>query len=383
MNWQYPLADLTFGTEEANAVQQVLASKWLTMGAVTQQFEDDFAQYTGAKHAIAVTNCTVALHLAFLAAGLKPGDEVILPSLTFVAAAAAVLYTGAIPVFADINSEEDLTISPAAIESAITSRTRAILVMHYAGFPCDMEAILQIAERYHLTVIEDAAHAAGSWLNDRHMGTLGLVGCFSFFSNKNLVTGEGGMLTTSDDNIAAKLRRLRSHGMTSLTWDRHKGHAWSYDVVDLGYNYRIDEIRAALGIEQLRKLPEGNSRRARLTQQYHSLLSRHAPQIQLPFQSHRGVSACHILPILLPAGVDRTHFMDCMKSAGIQTSIHYPPIHQFQYYREHISQMPLLPITESVSRREVTLPLYPGLHDHDIEVIVNCICNALSEQGNS
>ncbi len=247
MNWRVALSDIDFGAEESAAVQQVLESRWLTMGAVTQQFEREFAAYVGASYAIAVTNATAALHLACLAVGLGPGDEAILPSLTFVATANAVRYTGATPVFADVTGEENLNISPWAIEACLSSRTRAILVMHYGGYACDMPAILTLARQHGLAVIEDAAHAVGSELEGRKLGTWGALGCFSFFSNKNMTTGEGGMLVTEDEQMAQEVRRLRSHGMTSLTWDRHKGHAWSYDVEGLGYNYRIDELRSALG----------------------------------------------------------------------------------------------------------------------------------------
>jgi len=217
MNWVVPLSDVKFGIEEINAVTAVLESGWLTMGAVTAEFEKEFAAYTGAKHALAVSNATVALHMACLGLDIGSGDEVIVPSLTFVATANAVRYTGATPVFADITSENNLTISLASIERALTPRTKAVIVMHYGGYACDMPAILAWAEERGLPVIEDAAHAAGSFLDGRHLGTWGKTGCFSFFSNKNLSTGEGGMIVTDDDALAERFRLLRSHGMTSLT----------------------------------------------------------------------------------------------------------------------------------------------------------------------
>ena len=216
MDWRIALSDIDFGPEESKAVQDVINSRWLSMGEVTKQFEAEFAAYTGAKHAIAVTNATAALHLACVACGLQAGDEVILPSLTFVATANAIRYTGATPVFADIESTQSLNISPASIVKHLTKKTRAIMVMHYAGFPCDMPAIMQIAQEHKLVVLEDPAHAAGAWLEDRHLGTWGAIGCFSFFSNKNMTTGEGGMLVTNDDSLAERLRLLRSHGMTSI-----------------------------------------------------------------------------------------------------------------------------------------------------------------------
>jgi dTDP-4-amino-4,6-dideoxygalactose transaminase len=380
MNWQVPLADIDFGLEEEVAAVDVLRSRWLSMGSITQAFEKEFAAFTGTKHAIAVTNATAALHLACLAVGLGPGDEVILPSLTFVATANAVRYTGATPVFADIESLDWLNISPAAIEACINERTKAILVVHYAGFACDMPAILEIAKRHHLKVIEDSAHAIGSELNGRRLGTWGEIGCYSFFSNKNMTTGEGGMLATDDDALAERLRILRSHGMTSLSWDRHQGHASSYDVVDLGFNYRIDEMRSALGRVQLKKLPLNNERRKRLTTLYRELLAEWAPDLHVPFceTGGRGSSCYHILPVLLPVGVDRFAFMGQMKAQGVQTSIHYPPVHHFQIYRCDALRG-LLPLTEEAAAREVTLPLYPTMQDEQVEYVVRTARNVLKE----
>ena len=378
MEWRVPLADIDFGIEEEEAVRQVIRSGWLSMGEVTQGFERDFAAFIGAKHTLAVTNATAALHLACLAVGIGAGDEVIVPSLTFVATANAVRYTGATPVFADVESLDWLNISPASIESRITERTRAILVVHYAGFPCDMPAIMDIARRHNLTVLEDSAHAIGSTLTERTLGTWGAVGCFSFFSNKNMTTGEGGMLTTDDDALAERLRILRSHGMTSLSWDRHKGHAWSYDVVDLGYNYRIDEMRSALGRVQLGKLPNYNQRRQHLTALYRELLTELAPEVQMPFGEERGTSCYHILPVLLPSGTDRIHFMEGLKSHGVQTSIHYPPVHQFQIYHDDWQKRGAsLPVTEEAAARQVTLPLYPTMRDEQVEWVAQAIKETL------
>ena len=376
MEWRIPLSDIDFDEDELLAAQNVIKSRWLTMGRVTQEFESAFAAYVQAKYAIAVTNATAALHLACLALGIGPGDEVIVPSLTFVATANAVRYVGAKPVFADIVSHDDLNISPAAIKSLITPRTRAIIVVHYAGYPCNMPEILSIAKQNGLFVIEDAAHAVGSELDGRKLGAWGDVGCFSFFSNKNMTTGEGGMLTTDNDDLAQKLSRLRSHGMTTLTWDRHKGHAWSYDVVDLGYNYRIDEIRAAIGLVQLSKVERNNERRRQLSRVYHDALQELVPQVGTPFLNHPGKTSAHIMSVLLPEDVNRKEFMDHLKEKGIQTSIHYPPIHTFTSYKSDANLD--LPVTESVANREVTLPLYPMLTDEDVLSVVNAISQALS-----
>lgn len=378
MNWRVPLSDVKFGIEEINVVTAVLESGWLTMGAVTAEFEKEFAAYTGAKHALAVSNATVALHMACLRLGIGPGDEVIVPSLTFVATANAVRYTGATPVFADITSENDLTISLESIERTLTPRTKAVMVMHYAGYACDMPRILAWAEEHGLPVIEDAAHAAGSFLDGKHLGTWGKTGCFSFFSNKNLSTGEGGMIVTDDDGLAERFRLLRSHGMTSLTWDRHQGHAWSYDVVATGYNYRIDEIRSALGRVQLAKLEANNTRRRELVALYRELLAELTPTVTVPFRGHPGVSAGHIMPALLPRGADRLRFMEGMKARGIQTSIHYPPIHTFTTFKENARGADQLPVTDDVAAREVTLPLYPTLTDDQVKLVVEAARDLLA-----
>jgi dTDP-4-amino-4,6-dideoxygalactose transaminase len=376
MQWKIPLSDIDFGPEERAAVDNVLQSRWLTMGSVTQEFEQAFAAYIGAKYAIAVTNATAALHMACVVAGLGPGNEAIVPSLTFVATANAVRYTGATPVFADIAGEHDLNISYHSIEKAINERTRAILVMHYGGYACDMPSIMELARERGLKVIEDAAHAIGSELGGVKLGTWGDVGCFSFFSNKNMTTGEGGMIVTNDDDYSQRLHLLRSHGMTSLTWDRHKGHAWSYDVVDLGYNYRIDEIRAALGYVQLGKLAANNERRRHLTQVYRAALQELVPQVVVPFANHAGISAAHLMPVLLPADTNRSSFMESMKLQGIQTSIHYPPIHTFTAYNDGKTNYSL-PITENIAGREVTLPLYPAMSDEDVFTVAKAVEHAL------
>jgi len=378
MDWKIPLSDIDFSKEEELAVQSVIQNKWLSMGEVTQSFENNFAEYNGSKHAIAVSSGTAALHLACISAGLGPGDEVILPALTFVATANAIRYTGAKPIFVDIESESNLNISPDSIEAKVNEYTKAIMVMHYGGYPCNMNRIGEIAKRHDLLVIEDAAHAPGSELNGKKLGTIGDIGCFSFFSNKNLTTGEGGMVVTHNDLFAERIISLRSHGMTTLTWDRYKGHAWSYDVVDLGYNYRIDEIRSAIGKIQLLKLEENNSIRQELTFKYHGLLKELTPEVTIPFLEHFGKSSCHLLPILLPKHVRRINFMNHMKENGIQTSIHYPPIYQVSLYKnlqEEIKDP--LPVTENVSSRVVTLPLYPTLTKQQVEFVIQNVRNAL------
>ena len=374
MDWRVPLADLDIDQEEKRAVLEVLDSRWLTMGAITQSFEQQFAEAVGARYALAVTNATVALHLACLALGIGQGDEVIVPSLTFVATANAVLYTGAEVRFADIVGADELTISPQDIERRITPNTKAIIVMHYGGYPCRMPEIMDLASKYGLALIEDAAHAPGAALEGRSLGTWGDVGCFSFFSNKNLSTAEGGMLVTNREDIAERVKVLRSHGMTSLTWDRHLGHAYTYDVVDLGYNYRIDEIRSALGLVQLGKLATNNQRRSRITEQYRLALADSG--VEIPFKSIFGYPAYHLFPVLLPEGSQRKAFIDCLRGLGIQTSIHYPPVHLFTYYRSRYGEYSL-PVTEKIAAKEVTLPLYPSMKSGDVDAVVEAVRTAV------
>lgn len=370
MNLKIPLADMDYGPEEENAALEVIHRRWLTMGAVTQEFEAEFRKLTGSKYAFAVSNCTQALHLACLALGIASGDEVILPSLTFVATSNAVLYTNANVCFAEVIGEGELNISPEDIERKITPQTKAIIVVHYGGFPCRMPEIRDIARSHHLSIIEDAAHAPGASLEGRSMGAWGDIGCFSFFSNKNLATGEGGMLVSDREDVAEKVKLLRSHGMTTLTWDRHHGHAHTYDVVALGYNDRIDEIRSAIGLVQLGKLIKNNARRKAIVERYRRrLVEPDFGDITLPFLDAPGWSSNHLFPVLLPSYADRRLFMDAMREKGIQTSIHYPPIHCFSYYRQRYPGVSL-PITEAIAAREVTLPLYPAMSDEDVDFVL-------------
>ena len=366
-NPSIPLFDLNYGQEEEEAVLRVLRSKWLTMGQETEALEKEFAEFCGVKHAIAVSNCTTALHLANLAVGVKQGDEVICPSLTFVATSNSVIYAGGTPVFADIESTDDWTISPNEIEKKINKNTRAIIVMHYGGFACDMDKIMQIAARHSLPVIEDAAHAPGAAYKGRTLGSRGDISCFSFFSNKNISTGEGGMICTGNDDYAEKIRLMRSHGMTSLTLDRHKGHAYSYDVVSLGYNYRLDEIHTALARVQLKKLKTGNEHRRAAATRYKSELSK-IDRIRIPFSDYAFLANYHIFPILLDESIDRQSLMIFLREKGIQTSIHYPPIHQFSFYKNFDIKYDL-PLTEYVGQHELTLPMFDGITDEQICLI--------------
>ncbi len=369
MSWRVPLFDLVLGDEEIEAVTRVLKSGWLTMGEETQTFEREFAEYLGVKYALATSSCTAALHLAHLALGAGPGDEVICPSLTFVATPNSILYTGGKPVFADVTGLDNFNISPIDIERKITNKTKGITIVHYAGYPCDMDAITAIAKKYNLYLVEDCAHAPGAEYKGQKLGTFGDIACFSFFSNKNLSTGEGGMVVTNRDDLFEKLKLMRSHGMTSLTLDRHKGHAFSYDVISLGFNYRIDEIRAALGRVQLRKLETNNERRKELVGYYNQGL-KDCPYISIPFLDHTEKSAYHIFPILLNEGINRAALMNYLRERGIQTSIHYHPVHQFTYYQQMVSRDLHLPYTETLGKRVLTLPLYPTMNKSDVDYVV-------------
>ena len=254
MNYTIPLFDLNFDEKEEQAVLETIKSKWISTGPKTAAFESKFAKMFNVNHAVALTNCTVALHLAMRLLEIQEGDEVICPSLTFVATCNAVRYVKAIPIFADVVSNEDLTIDPDDIERKITNKTKAIIVMHFGGFSSDMDRIMSIAKKHNLKVIEDACHGPLSEYKGEKLGTIGDVGCFSFFSNKNISTGEGGMLITNNSDYYDRAKLLRSHGMTSMSYERSKGHSTAYDVVDNGFNYRMDDIRASIGLVQLDKI---------------------------------------------------------------------------------------------------------------------------------
>ena len=370
MSWRVPLFDLVLGNEEIKAVTRVLKSGWLTMGKETQAFEREFAEYLGVKYALATSSCTTALHLAHLALGAGPDDEIICPSLTFVATANAILYTGAKPVFADVTSLNNFNISPIDIERKITNRTKGITIVHYAGYPCDMDAITALAQKYNLYLVEDCAHAPGAEYKGKKLGTFGDIACFSFFSNKNLSVGEGGMVVINSDDLFEKLKLMRSHGMTSLTLDRHKGHAFSYDVVMLGFNYRIDEMRASLGRVQLKKLDTNNTRRKTLVERYIKGL-KDCPYIKIPFQKAMGKSVYHIFPVLLAEEISRTALMAFLRKKRIQTSIHYFPIHLFSFYKKRHKER--LENTEWIGKREITLPLYPSMKEKDLDYVISCI----------
>lgn len=384
MSWKIPLTDVTLGEEEAQAAAEVVRSGWLSQGERVLAFEREFAEMVGAPHAVAVNNCTVGLELAYLAAGVGPGDEVVLPSLTFVATANAAMRLGATPVFADITSLDDLCVDPRELAAKANMRTRAVVLVHYAGWAADVAAARDALREKglgHVAVIEDCAHAPGAGGRGvdagARCGGLGDLGAFSFFSNKNMTTGEGGMVTTRDEGLARSLRLLRSHGMSSTTWDRHRGHAFSYDVSRVGTNARMDEVRAAIGRVQLGRLADANARRGAVAGWYRDALqATPIDGLALPFSTgDYGQGAHHILVALLPDGVERARVMASMRDDGVQTSVHYPPTHLFSAYR---ARAPRLPRTEAAARRLLTLPLSPSMSRGDVDVVLDALRRALS-----
>jgi len=367
MDFKVPLFDLNFGKEEEEAVVNTLRSKWISTGPRTAEFERKFAEMLNAGHALALSNCTVSLHLALLLSGIEPGDEVICPSLTFVATANAIRYLNAIPVFVDIKSLEDLTIDPVDIEKKISGRTKAIMLMHYGGFSCDMTKIEAIASKYNLKIIEDACHGPLSEYNGKKLGTFGEFGCFSFFSNKNISTGEGGMLVTNNTELFNKAKIIRSHGMTSLSYDRARGHTTEYDVIELGYNYRMDDIRASIGIVQLDRLEDDLKRRAEVRDYYIKQLTP-LNDLIIPFREYKFFSSNYIFPVVLKDSTveKRKQVRDYLSEHGIQTSIHYPAVHRFSIYSEFRTALPL---TEYVADNLITLPMFSKLTYESIDYI--------------
>ena len=375
--WNIPLFDPDLGPAEEQALVDVIRSKWLTMGDRTKAFERKFAEEIGVPVALACHSATAALHMAMAALDVGPGDDVVVPSLTFVATANAVRYCGARPVFADVASLSDWNVDAKTIERALTPATKAVMVVHYAGYACDMPAIQALARRRGFAVVEDVAHAPCISRDGVALGAWGDIGCFSFFSNKNMTTAEGGMVTSRRPELGQRLAWLRSHGMTTLTLDRHKGHAFDYDVVALGYNYRMSELNAALGLVQLATVRERNARRGTLVAAYRERLAR-IEGLAVPFSAHRGEAAFHIMPVLLPERVDRTSVMAAMRDAGIQTSIHYRPIDTFTaYVQAGLGPSPHVPNTHAIGARMVTLPLYPGMRIDQVDLICNTLRNAL------
>jgi dTDP-4-amino-4,6-dideoxygalactose transaminase len=375
MAYSIPLFALNYDEQEQKAVLDVLRSGWISMGPKTEELEAAFAAHVGCPYAIAVSNCTTALHLCLTALGLGPGDEVIVPSMTFVATVNAVGYVGATPVFCDILSPTDFSLDPAQVRQLITPRTKAVLPMHYAGFPCDMQALESIAREHNLFLLSDAAHAPATQCHGKHIGQFGDAACFSFFANKNIACGEGGMIVSRRPELAQRIRLLRSHGMTSLSFDRARGHASDYDVIARGFNYRLDDIHAALAIAQLKKLAGDTAAREQVFRRYVKALQSFGG-IQIPYASAPSGSSYHIFPLLLREGGTerRNSVRKALAERGIQTSVHYPPAHRFEIYS---SLKAVLPKTEWVANHEITLPLFAGLTEAQQEQVVKALVDQI------
>ncbi len=371
MDYKIPLFDLNFDDEEEKAVVETLRSKWISLGPKTEELEKEFSKMLSCKHSLGVANCTVALHLGLLLLGVKEGDEVITPSLTFVATVNSIRYVGATPVFCDIKGLDDLTIDPDMIETLITPKTKAIIVMHYGGFPCDMDRIMRIAKKHNLRILEDACHGPLSEYKGQKLGTIGDIGAFSFFSNKNISTGEGGILVTNTPEYFERGKLLRSHGMTSLSHERSKGHATNYDVVELGFNYRIDDIHSAIALVQIKKLRDDIKGRINVRKRYLANLSSNE-KIIIPFKNNLEFASNYIFPIILKDSTvqKRDAVRNQLHEAGIQTSVHYPAVHRFSIYKEYNAQ---LKNTEYVTDNEITLPMYSKLTHEKIDYIANVI----------
>lgn len=366
--YKIPLFDINFDNKEKEAVNETLDSKWISTGPKCQEFEKLFNEELGSNFSLTTSSCTSSLHMSLIALDIKENDEVLVPSLTFAATANVIKYVGATPVFCDVVSIDNTTIDPSDIKKKITGKTKAIIVMHYAGFPCDMDEIMSIAKKNNLVVIEDAAHAPLSEYKGRKLGTIGHIGNFSFFSNKNISIGEGGMITTNSEDLYKKIKLIRSHGMTTMSYERFKGHSTKYDILSLGYNYRMDDIRASIGIVQMKKLNTDLAKRIKLRNLYVEKLKAH-PKIEIPFQNNKEFVSNYIFTIVLNDlnTLNRDFIRDKLGEKGIQTSIHYPPIHRFSIYKKHYTK---LPVTDYVSNNLITLPMYSNLKEEDIDYVV-------------
>jgi dTDP-4-amino-4,6-dideoxygalactose transaminase len=374
-----PVFDVRLDERYVEAVAETLRSGWLTLGPRIEEFENEFAAHLGVEHAVAVNSCTAALHLAYLAAGVGPGDEVIVPGITFVASAAAVRYCGGTPVLAEIRGQDDLGLDPEDVEARITPRTKAVCAVHYGGYAAPLEPLLELCERHGLALIEDAAHSPDATLpgSERKLGTHGLAGTFSFFSNKILSCGEGGLLATEEERVAELARSRRSHAMTSGTWDRHRGHAMGYDVVGVGYNYRLDEPRAALLSARLPDLGADIEERRRLTGRYRELLAE-VEGIVVPYADEQvAVSSCYVMPVMLENQALRDPVRTLLSERhAVQTSVLYPSINEFTAYGRGEQS---LPRCERAARTQLTLPLYPHLGEERLERVVESLRSSLAE----
>ena len=365
-----PVFRPSYDEEEIEALREPFKSGWIGLGPKTHEFEERFAEYIGVPYAMGVNSATAALHLALKVAEVE-GTEVITTPMTFVSTNHAILYNGGIPVFADIE-RDTLNIDPEDVRRKVTSRTRAIVVVHYGGHACDMDAIMDIAHEHNLSVVEDAAHATGGSYRDRKLGSIGHYSCFSFHAVKNLATGDGGMVICHDAETDTRLRRLAWLGITRGTWDRteRSGYAWEYSIDEIGFKHHMNDITASIGLVQLKKLPRTNARRRELAERYTSYLSE-IPWLETPVEKVYTRSAWHNYVIKVKDANDRGPLMDHLKAHDISTGMHYIPNHLYPIYQPYRNG-PLC-VTEEVWRRLITLPLFPDLSDEDQLRIVAAI----------
>ena len=371
MAYKIPLFNLNFDEREAQAAYDTIKSGWISTGPKNAELEQMFIDMWNVKYAVSMSNCTDALHVCCMVCGFGPGDEVICPSLTFAASCNCIRYVGATPVFADIVGPDHINIDPKDIERKITPNTKGIIVVHMAGFPCQMDEIMAIARKHNLKVIEDACHGPLSEYKGVKLGTIGDCAAYSFFSNKNISTGEGGMFITNNEEMAAKARLIRSHGMSTMSYQRASGHATEYDITCLGYNFRMDDIRAAIAIEQLKKLPKDLETRLAVRARYVERLVG-MERVAVPFADNTEFVSNYIFPIVILNSTreQRDALREFMHAEGIQTSVHYPAAHKFSTYRELGT---VLPQTEYVTENEVTLPMYAALTLEQVDFICDTL----------
>lgn len=373
----------TIGDDEVNEVVATLRSGWLTTGKKAKQFEEDFAQRVGAKHAIAVNSCTAALHLALEAHGIGPGDEVVVPSLTFASTAEVVIHLGGTPVLADC-LPDTLNVDPESIAARITPNTKAIIPVHYGGRPCDLDAMHALAARHSLPVIEDAAHALPARYGDRTIGSISDVSCFSFYANKTITTGEGGMVTTDNDELAARMRIMSLHGISKDAWKRFSAEgSWYYEITAPGFKHNMTDLAASIGMHQLRRCDEFWEGRQRCADFYHQALSDVA-EVELPPPDSRHQISWHLYVIQLDLDrltIGRNEFITRLNEAGVGTSVHYLPLHMHPYYRDEHGYRPEdLPVAQRAFQRMISLPIYPKLTDDDLQHVAETVRSIVAEK---
>jgi dTDP-4-amino-4,6-dideoxygalactose transaminase len=384
-----PFALPSIGEEEIAEVVDSLRSGWITSGPKVKRFEAEFSQYIGCRHAIAVNSCTAALHIALTALDIGPGDEVIVPTLTFCSSASVVVHVGARPVLVDVG--EDFSVQAETIERAITTKTKAIILVHYSGQACDLTAVYDIARCHHLAVIEDAAHAVGTEYNGHKIGasyhtqvlrTNKHITCFSFYAIKNLTTGEGGMIVTADAELAERMRLLSLHGMNRDAWKRYSSAgSWFYEVQEPGYKDNMTDLQAALGIHQLKKLDQFIEVRARYAGMYSEAFAEMA-EVETPLVHRDHKHAWHLYVIKLALErlkIDRAQFIEKLYAQNIGASVHFIPVHLHPYYRERFGyQRGDLKHAEYLYDRIVSLPLYPKMTEEDVQDVIRAVRNVIT-----